>query len=668
MGDTDGLDGVVPTQHFAWAYSRHNVTFAATGLLIERALAEVLGSGWVGLTSLDAGGLQKVVQQKCMDASHNGGDPAVAAAGKRRALAADFDLRPTGFEGSGGGAGHGVGLVWGVIGAHVGLVVGVVCVCACVCVFAGVCLRSTSPRHVCTRLSAPRWLPEAFRNHALVKPPDLVEPPIATQAETICAEAAEAEVDATDGATAAQNATQHAALAKGEDGTGDGQAEEHVGQEEGGKPSSMEEVGGAWRPKSDLAKSLAKKAREASALKPSMAALKAANVKREAKKGAGGTSTRARDLNTDISKERRARDRQARRPPSPGDDGLQPGDMPVWHDVTSTPAVAQVGPEAEKPGRGSLALARSNGALAMFSPQSGPRITAESALGGFMGTVGASFGALFGEAQPAVQKVSAAAAGRGGSGDIVGGNGDRARLAAADDLGRGAGEKTTPSKQEVESVFAALGQRTHQVPQSSERAAAAASAGQMDAPRSAKSLGARKGLPRATLLPAPMSPNTGAQQHQDPATATLATKSRELQAGKASTLGLPALPPDFDKDKTLLDSVDTGLRVCVCVCVCDAVCRRQHSWRPACLHRVRSIVHARCRLPCILDDFCDRSAFGGRPAAFALRPQPKRLQRRQSAQRRRRERRSAPGPGGPENTRDPLAEGRRFREAFIRLY
>ena len=139
MGDTDGLDGVVPTQHFAWAYSRHNATFAATGLLIERALAEVLGSGWVGLTSLDAWGLQNVVQQKCMDASHNGGDPAVAAAGKRRALAADFDLRPTGFEGSGGGAGHGVGLVWGVIGAHVGLVVGMVCVCACVCVCLRVC-------------------------------------------------------------------------------------------------------------------------------------------------------------------------------------------------------------------------------------------------------------------------------------------------------------------------------------------------------------------------------------------------------------------------------------------------------------------------------------------------------------------------------------------------
>ena len=134
MGDTDGLDGVVPTQHFAWAYSRHNATFAATGLLIERALAEVLGSGWVGLTSLDAWGLQNVVQQKCMDASHNGGDPAVAAAAKRRASAADFDLRPTGFEGSDGGAGHGVGLVWGVIGAHVGLVAGMVCVCACVCV------------------------------------------------------------------------------------------------------------------------------------------------------------------------------------------------------------------------------------------------------------------------------------------------------------------------------------------------------------------------------------------------------------------------------------------------------------------------------------------------------------------------------------------------------
>ena len=88
---------------------------------------------------------------------------------------------------------------------------------------------------------------------------------------------------------------------------------------------------------------------------------------------------------------------------------------------------------------------------------------------------------------------------------------------------------------------------------------------QMGGPRPAKSLGANNAgksssMPTAidwskqvtgqpSLLPAQLPPAVLAPK------APTATKSREQDAGKASTMGLPDLPADFATDKAVLDNI-----------------------------------------------------------------------------------------------------------------
>jgi hypothetical protein len=75
----------------------------------------------------------------------------------------------------------------------------------------------------------------------------------------------------------------------------------------------------------------------------------------------------------------------------------------------------------------------------------------------------------------------------------------------------------------------------------------------MSRPRPAKSLGTSNAdkvspVPKSSLLPSQL-PSVQAQK------APTATKSREQEAGKASTIGLPDLPVDFVTEKTVLDNV-----------------------------------------------------------------------------------------------------------------
>ncbi len=77
---------------------------------------------------------------------------------------------------------------------------------------------------------------------------------------------------------------------------------------------------------------------------------------------------------------------------------------------------------------------------------------------------------------------------------------------------------------------------------------------QMSRPRPAKSLGTSNAdqvssVPKSSLLPSQLPSAVQAQK------APTATKSREQEAGKASSLGLPDLPVDFVTEKTVLDNV-----------------------------------------------------------------------------------------------------------------
>ena len=76
----------------------------------------------------------------------------------------------------------------------------------------------------------------------------------------------------------------------------------------------------------------------------------------------------------------------------------------------------------------------------------------------------------------------------------------------------------------------------------------------MSRPRPAKSLGTSNAdqvssVPKSSLLPSQLPSAVQAQK------APTATKSREQEAGKASTIGLPDLPVDFVTEKTVLDNV-----------------------------------------------------------------------------------------------------------------
>jgi hypothetical protein len=73
-------------------------------------------------------------------------------------------------------------------------------------------------------------------------------------------------------------------------------------------------------------------------------------------------------------------------------------------------------------------------------------------------------------------------------------------------------------------------------------------------PRPAKSLGTSNAdqvssVPKSSLLPSQLPSAVQAPK------APTATKSREQEAGKASSLGLPDLPIDFVTEKTVLDNV-----------------------------------------------------------------------------------------------------------------